>query len=50
MVCSRFRNQDVVGKEVARLIHSDPVSFIDIPEAAQVLAYCTIHVSSHNMS
>ena len=33
---SRFRNQDVVAKEVTRLIHSDPVSFIEIPDAAQV--------------
>ena len=32
----RFRNQDVVAKEVTRLIHSDPVSFIEIPDAAQV--------------
>jgi len=38
-ICSRFRNQDVVGKEVTRLIHSDPVSFIDIPDAAQVCNY-----------
>ena len=32
----RFKTQDVVAKEVTRLIHSDPVSFIDIPDAAQV--------------
>lgn len=26
----------MVAKEVTRLIHSDPVSFIEIPDAAQV--------------
>ena len=47
-ICSRFRNQDVVGKEVTRLIHSDPVSFIDIPDAAQVCSYVKYYVVCMN--
>lgn len=44
----RFKNQDVVAKEVARLIHSDPVSFIDIPDAAQVYDMTNTEQSSSN--
>ena len=35
---SRFRSLEVVGKEVTRLVRSDPVPFHTIPEAAQLLA------------
>ena len=39
MKCSfsyRFSHLEYVVKEVNRLIHSEPVHFINIPEAAQV--------------
>ena len=35
---SRFRSLEVVSHEVTRLVHSDPVSFSTIPDAAQLLA------------
>jgi hypothetical protein len=33
---NRFKNLDAVSKEVNRLVHSNPVAFVDIPDAAQV--------------
>ena len=33
----RFKNLDVVIREVTRLIHTNPVAFTGIPDAAQVL-------------
>ena len=34
----RFSHLEFVVKEVTRLIHSEPVNFINIPEAAQVMS------------
>ena len=39
----RFGNIDVVVKEIGRLVRSDPVSFVDIPDAALV----STHVQEH---
>ena len=36
---NRFSNLEFVVKEVTRLIHSEPVNFINIPEAAEVMSY-----------
>ena len=35
-LANRFKNLDAVSKEVVRLVHSNPVAFVDIPDAAQV--------------
>ena len=34
---NRFKSLDVVSREVNRLVHSHPVAFVGIPDAAQVL-------------
>lgn len=33
---NRFKNLDTVSREVNRLVHSNPVAFVDTPDAAQV--------------
>lgn len=37
--CFSFRNIEAVSKEFSRLIITNPFSFIDIPEAAQVIHF-----------